>query len=658
MQSHKVIFGVDIVKGSSRSREAPRYAVAALNGEPTVFSSVSRLKLLRLIRQHRPSLLAVDSITELAENRKELIAFLRRLPPEVRLVQVTGNEHQEPLTKLAKQNGFSFNPIIPDEEAMAAARLASMGVGYIVSVFEDRTLIKVSRARSPGRGGWSQNRYRRKVQGNVREKVREIESRLKGMDYELRQTEGFGGLVNGVFTVNKPRQEIGVHNSREEDVQVTVTSMEKDAIEYIPLERKRREYIIVGIDPGTTTAVSILSLSGKLLGVLSSRVASPSDVIEYIRDQGRPVVVATDVVPPPDAVERVKRAFNAVLFVPNERIQVDEKIRLASPYGYANNHERDAISAAVKAFNTYKNKFMQIEKKTPAHIDPNDVKALAIEGKSMEIALDMLTSTPTAAKTQEPAVPVQESDARLDEIREQAKKKDEQIANLQSYVSELRRDLKRFEARVDKQGRLIDRLKNAGLEQARKDKEVTIRDAEIGRLKKDVADLSRRNNELKAHVGRLKQVRVMELRGDKKPVKVVENLSKDSVLACDRKYGLKAGDVVFVRDAGGGEGAAALLIDRGIKAIIRGTYMSHLAEQRFFDARVPVIAKEEVSLGFVDDFAVIDPHRLDAAIDKWKSLAGVLEKKRSEEWFHGIIDEYKAERVRQFRNENKKKEKT
>src|SRR5512135_966903 len=125
----QVIFGVDIVKGSSRAREAPHYAVVILNGSIEKYSSVSRFKLLRLIKQYNPCILAVDSITELAENKKELVHLLRRLPPDVKLVQVTGNEHQEPLTKLGKEHGISFNPIIPEEEAFASASLASMGVG-------------------------------------------------------------------------------------------------------------------------------------------------------------------------------------------------------------------------------------------------------------------------------------------------------------------------------------------------------------------------------------------------------------------------------------------------------------------------------------------------------------------------------------------------
>jgi predicted RNase H-like nuclease (RuvC/YqgF family) len=645
-QTAQTIFGVDIVKGSSRSREAPRYAVVILNGSVVKYSSVSRFKLLRLIRQHNPGILAVDSITELAENRKDLVNLLKRLPPDVKLVQVTGNEHQEPLTKLAREAGISFNPIMPEEEAFAAASLASMGVGYVVSAFEDRTIIKVSRGRSLGRGGWSQNRYRRKVQGKVREKVREVEAKLKDKVYDLDITEGFGGYVNGIFVVNARRSELGIHNSREEDVQVTVTSVEKDTIEFIPLERRKRDYIIVGVDPGTTTAVAILDLNGRLIEASSSRVSSIPEIIEHISEMGRPVVIATDVVPPPAAVEKIKRAFKAVLFSPNERISVEEKVRLAKPFGYANDHERDAVAAAIKAFNTYKNKFAQIDKKTPSHLS-GDVKALALRNKPIEVALDMLTAPPAVPK-KEPEQ-AREEDARVEELRVRLKQKDEQVSNLRSYVSDLKRELKHLELKATSQERTVERLKSKGLNDVRRTKEITIRDSEISRLKKEASDLKKRNSELQSNMDRLKHIRAMELRGDRSPVKVIDNLSKDAIFNCDKKFGIKAGDVIFVRDAGGGVEAASMLIERNVRALIRGTPMSHLAENRFLEAGVPVLSREDVPLKFVDGYAVVDPGRLEAAIEGWKAYAADMEKKRKEEHLLGIIDEYKAKRAREYR---------
>jgi len=284
-----------------------------------------------------------------------------------------------------------------------------------------------------------------------------------------------------------------------------------------------------------------------------------------------------------------------------------------------------------------------------------DVKAMAVGGKTIDAAVEMLKPRPGPAKV--PAAPPKpqeaEVEASLADLREQLRRKDEQIRNLQSYVSDLKRDMRQTERRMEWQNKKLGELQQRGLDDVRKGKEVTIRDREIARLKKEVYDERRRNNDLRSNIDRLKQIRVLEFRGDKSPVKIIESLSKDAIVACDKKLGLKPGDIVFVRDAGGGTESAAMLIERGVKAVIRGTFMSHLAEDKFQEARVPVISKDEVALKIVDDFAVIDPKKYDAAIERWKASMVRTEKEKSAEWFQGIVDDYKSERRREYRNSTK-----
>ena len=202
---------------------------------------------------------------------------------------------------------------------------------------------------------------------------------------------------------------------------------------------------------------------------------------------------------------------------------------------------------------------------------------------------------------------VSDPDSRLEELRAQLHKKDDQISSLTSYMGELKRELKHLEWRVSSQDRTIERLRNKGIDEARKNKEVTIRDSEIGRLRKDVSELKKRNSELQSNLDRLKQIRALELRGDRSPVKIIESISKDAIAACDHRFGIKAGDIIFARDAGGGVEAASILIERGVKAVIIGTPMSHLAEEKFLASRLPVLKREDVPLKFVDGYAVLDP---------------------------------------------------
>ena len=51
---------------------------------------ISRHKLIRLIRERQPEMVAMDNVHELASDRRELINILRRLPAATRMVQVTG----------------------------------------------------------------------------------------------------------------------------------------------------------------------------------------------------------------------------------------------------------------------------------------------------------------------------------------------------------------------------------------------------------------------------------------------------------------------------------------------------------------------------------------------------------------------------------------
>ena len=96
------------------------------------------------------------------------------------------------MTKIAKWHGMIFDRLNPLEEAEACARLAAKGIGQALSAFEDRTYVKVSRRRSPGRGGWSQNRYYRKIHGAVKGLSREVEKQLREAGAGLHQPGGGG----------------------------------------------------------------------------------------------------------------------------------------------------------------------------------------------------------------------------------------------------------------------------------------------------------------------------------------------------------------------------------------------------------------------------------------------------------------------------------
>jgi predicted RNase H-like nuclease (RuvC/YqgF family) len=654
----RIIYGIDIASGSPRARELPRYALAILtDGEVSHFNMLRRQKIFNMIQKDRPEIIAVDNIFELAADRSELLSLMERLPEGVKLVQVTGGLHPEPLVRIARKHGISVDPENPNDEAEACARLADLGIGHEVSLFEDITKIKVSRARSLGRGGWSQNRYRRKVHGAVLQRSREIEnalkdlSREKGIRFEAVNVKGFGGYVRSEFTVYAKRGEVPIHSMASNDAQVSVRSVERDKIRYVPLKPRiqRRKFTIVGIDPGTTVGIAILSLDGDLLYLKSFRGIAPDEVVKLIAEYGKPAVIASDVTPMPGSVEKIRRSFNAVPASPGIEVSAEEKIALGKTFGYSNDHERDALTAALLTYRSYKNIFTRIEKKAPENADIELIKLHVIRGDSIESAIEKVRAA-SEAREKTPRVRTQEKpDEKVDEsllkLKEVVQRQGEQIQNLQEYVEELKQTLVAKDRKISKLESRLKGFKKEAYSEVRKSKELQIRDSTIENLKKELSNKNKTVKELRRRSNKLRKIQKMEIRGEGTPVKVIAAFTKESIAETKEKYGLKAGDVVFLENpSGGGAATAQILVEAKARAVIIPEDISHAAEETFFKGDVPVL--RDIQLERADDFAMAEPEALKTAIATWEKEADKRRQKAKEDELQSLFDEYRSERRR------------
>ena len=129
MRDRLKVFGIDIIKGSVRSRSRrPMYALVRMEGQHIESESeVSMFRLFRMLNEEQPDILAVDSLQEVSVDQRDLFLFLQALPPQTRLVQVTGGERKETLGKVAARYNISFNRFDPFAEARTAAHVASLG---------------------------------------------------------------------------------------------------------------------------------------------------------------------------------------------------------------------------------------------------------------------------------------------------------------------------------------------------------------------------------------------------------------------------------------------------------------------------------------------------------------------------------------------------
>ncbi len=652
-----MIFGVDIASGSPSSRHPPSYSLYILDGETSsTYHMISRHKLIRLIREMQPEIVAMDNVHELASDRIELISILRRMPAKTKMVQVTGGDRPEALVKIARWHGIAFDRLNPLEEAEACARLAAKGVGHVVSAFEDRTWIKVSRRRSPGRGGWSQNRYSRKIHGAVKGLAREVESKLKdsGLKYESKAVEGLGGYTRAEFVVDAPRDQIHVNPGYYCDAQVRVEGIERPKLQFEPL-LKKRGHIIVGIDPGTTTGIAALNLRGELVDLISSRAMSPSDVTEWIASRGRPLIIATDVFPTPSAVEKIKRSFNAILYSPGADIPAEDKIAAAREHGYRNDHERDALAAAIGAYKRYKNKFMQVEKKAPPEVDPEEIKALVARGYSIERAISELTLQPALEARHVPAPAAAVAPAPAEgAVRSQNQQLIEQVRTLRAYVEDLKAEMAEKNQSMARMEQSLSRLKDKSSREIKRDHEIRIRDKEIGRLKGILRSERKYIKRLKRDLSHKKKAeKIEEMQGFKR-LKTVDSFSKEAVLAASERWSIDEGDMILLADpTGGGPNTADLLIDRGISLVVTDGEMVPSVKEYFNEKGVPVFSSRDVPIHRLDGVAFASPADIESAKARWEEEMKARQAEKKTEWLESMISEYRVQRKKEEKQKMK-----
>lgn len=652
MRDRLKVFGIDIIKGSVRSKSRrPMYALVRMEG-PVIESEseVSMFRLFRLLSAEQPDILAVDSLQEIAADQQELFFFLQHLPPRTRLVQVTGGERKETLGKVAARYNISFDRFDPFAEARTSAQVASLGAGAEVIAFENETAVVVSRHRSPGKGGWSQNRYARKIHGGVQRKGREIEQTLiaSGLRYEKKEIRAFGGCSRVAFRVFAVRDQIPVSTYRGADVQVRISGKRLDRIRFRPLTGRPR-YLIVGIDPGTTTAVAALDLDGNLLHVASSRQMNMSSVIESLYKVGKPLIIASDVQEMPYSVEKIRRAFSAIAHSPRQDMSVESKMELTSSFQYANDHERDALSAALDAYRQYRNKFQNLAKRIPPGHDLDEVRAGVIRGQALEQVLgDLRDKGITSETAAEPVVPV---DGKHDE---RMRVLDGMVKRLRTYVAELQEEVKERSYEIQRLQSRLRRVHTARDTELAKDTGITQRDAIIQSLKKRLRKEERYNKSLKKRLGRKKESEEIALEGEAVPLKVLGALTKDGLFQLAGEMGIEEGDVIYVtRTDGWGRSVVKDLADARVRAVIISAPSLDAGDPQMLPAfrefGVPLLSGTTTHAQVKGKIGRVQKEALDAALSRWREEQEQRERAKKSAMVEHIFKEYKSERGKEVR---------
>ncbi len=629
-------------------------------------------RLVRLIWEHRPDIVAVDNIYELGDE-KEVAKFASLLPESTSIVQVTLLDDGTPVSvrTLAAEAGIEVHgKLSPSRTAYVLALLASKGYGVKLRFLEEKTKIIVSRSRSPGKGGSSSSRYQRSLRASVLRAVKDIKRVLdrEGLDYDLVFRKSGGGLDSAVFIVYAPREKLyGLVKPRDDGkvrVEVKPVYSSHIMLETGKIDRTAtgRKYLIVGVDPGPSTGIAAVDLNGRLVFVMSKRGLDRQEAIEIILKHGVPLVVATDVKPVPEYVKRLAAALGAAVYEPPESLSVEEKREIAQRYAEGvklDPHERDALAAAIKAYNYYSDKLRQIEStvsKYGVEIDVKRVAASVIKGVSIAEAVEREIAE-LIYNEKEPGLLLKRvrhggenggQEAELAQTVERLRKEIERLEAERKLLEERIRELKALLEERESELRSVRLELRASVEVERKVQQLK---HELEIVKNELERVREDNRVLRETVERYSRALVAAATANVIPVVSFRSLTKSSLkLIQDLRP-----RIVRIEDASSApKEVVEQLTKLGVRVVVTGDERLSSALKVYKVLTVP----DDVTVEVLGDTALIDASKLSSyMVEEYSRMSLTGEKKGLDlTKLKKMLEEYRAMRAAELRKSDEGEE--
>ncbi len=670
------------------------YSVAVVEDGRLVekYEQVPLHRLIRLIWELRPDVLAVDNVYELAADARELGRVASMLPPELSIVQPTrlpdgSLVDVRHLARLAGLDPGRGKPS-PSRTAYLVALLASMGYGSRLRFVEEKTRIIVARNRRLKHGGMSSPRYQRRVRAAILRAVKDIKRALdrSRLDYDLMFRKSGGGLDSAVFIVYAPRSRLnGIIKSHEDtDVRIEVQPVYSHKLSFehpaAPQERGRKPFIIVGVDPGISTGIAALDLRGRPVLALSRRGMDREEVVELIRSHGIPVMIATDVNPAPDFVKKLAGMLHVPLYTPPASLSVEEKReifeKLAQRYPglrrIADSHVRDAFAAAVKAYRVHEAKLRQIDSylsRISLDIDTEEIKALVIKGKSIAEAVEEAINRALAGEERAALIVRRRHGPRSGGAQHRAEEKPgsngaqaaarpreelllARLNALAARVRELEEELERL--RMENRLLAIEYRESLGLE---RDREIAALTERVNTLQRELEKLREENTRLREENQLLREALLRAAHGLLVPAPVLDELDNEDLerlAAHSDTYGKTIAVLRRVNPVA----LASRLPEAApmLRALlVPGERLEEARQAVEKQHRVPVLPAEPYLAAEASGLALLDPRVI---VDAYTRLREVEEEIRREQEarrrvltrdrLRAMLEEYRARRAKKL----------
>ena len=359
--------------------------------------------------------------------------------------------------------------------------------------------------------------------------------------------------------------------------------------------------IIVGFDPGTTAAIAVLDTRGRILLLESRKGLKKSDAIKSIIQIGKTLVVAGDRVPLPKNVEKLASSLGCKPYSPVKTLSLVEKEILVKYFikEIKNDHEKDALAAALQFFKVNKKVFDRTEELLSS-LNLNQlydrVIELLITGKAENIT-EAINKSLTEGKikpdiSEDKVIIKKDTDKIIDDLQKKIKNLERDVEILKDYNQMLKRKLGEMEDKVQY-------YKNKTQEKIDLDS--------IGRIKKNMDSLRTELETTKSLNERLKSFRKLELSGFD-PIIEVGDIRDSIIKELDESMGLE-NKIILVNSTEN----LQIFNDYKIKTLI----CPNKPEERIMgELNFPIILKKDISIEKMKDISVVSKKKFEENLNQ------------------------------------------
>jgi predicted RNase H-like nuclease (RuvC/YqgF family) len=367
--------------------------------------------------------------------------------------------------------------------------------------------------------------------------------------------------------------------------------------------------IIVGIDPGTTSAFAVLSFDFKVLRVKSKRNYSLSKIISDIYDNGNPIIVGTDKKQIPKFIKDFSQKTGAKIHKTKYDTKKGEKKSIVKEYGFSdftkNAHETDALASAIYAYKDYEPLLNKINKYVKKN-NKKDIKdKITVEVITKEISIKKavleIEKKPKKFKVKKPKIITE---------KRVLSKEEKEIILLKKLIKKLKTKVKNLQKENKK-------LKQKKIDIDKETKKI------ISFKEKRALLLNKENKNL-IKIVKEKDKIIKELN------KFIEK-TKDSVLIKKLPNKIVKGDIFLIEDISTLNKAKIQQLKDNVRIIIYTKGSKLLSD-------FILIPKKNLRLVEIEFYALVKKTDLDREIKK--SIP-----KKSPDYIKNLLEEYKRERI-------------